>query len=124
MVGKNMTFNQAKKKYNNKVVSVLGRDYKISFKERWKKEDEDCCALANYEAHEIQICNKMCKEDFWYDWFVETIIHELIHCFMEESGLSRQLENRKSWVQNESAVEWFSKQLPKMVKILKELEIM
>ena len=48
----------------------------------------------------------------------EVIRHEIIHAFLNESGLSDC-----SWGCNEEIVDWFALQFPKMAMVFKELNV-
>lgn len=119
-----MTFQQAKKKYHNRIVNILGKPYTIKFTADWSKEDKDCAAIINYEHQTILIDENVIKNDWWFLSFKCTLIHEIIHGFMEESGLCRTIDEKDSWVQNEDNIEWFSKQWDKINGALKELELL
>lgn len=45
--------------------------------------------------------------------------HELIHAYLYESGLSYQCY----WAENEEMVDWFAIQIPKLVNLFEELNI-
>lgn len=60
-----------------------------------------------YESEEI-IKNKECK----------TIKHELIHAFLNESGL--EWNSPGAWAKNEEMVDRFAIQMPKLLKAFKE----
>lgn len=49
-----------------------------------------------------------------------TLRHELIHAFLDESGLKQN----SSWARNEEMVDWFANQLPKIFKVYKELNLL
>lgn len=46
----------------------------------------------------------------------ETIRHELIHAFLNESGLQWSSLAVDQWAKNEEMVDWFAIQMPKMLK--------
>lgn len=46
--------------------------------------------------------------------------HEIIHAFLEESGLSECCE----WARNEEMVDFFAQQIPKMVKVFNKIEVL
>jgi hypothetical protein len=46
----------------------------------------------------------------------ETIRHELIHAFLNESGLSYNSIAPEAWARNEEMVDWFAIQMPKLLK--------
>jgi len=53
----------------------------------------------------------------------ETIRHELIHAFLNESGLSwSSLGIENAWAKNEEMVDWFAIQMPKLLKAFKEAD--
>lgn len=50
----------------------------------------------------------------------ETIRHELIHAFLNESGLQwNSFAPEKAWAKNEEMVDWFAIQMPKMIAAFK-----
>ena len=50
----------------------------------------------------------------------ETIRHELIHAFLNESGLKwNSFIPEKAWAKNEEMVDWFAIQMPKLLKAFK-----
>lgn len=49
--------------------------------------------------------------------------HELIHAFMEESGLSHNFEHKSIGIE-ETVVDWFAIQSPKIYKVFAELDIL
>lgn len=52
----------------------------------------------------------------------ETIRHEVIHAFLNESGLSwNSFANEQAWAKNEEMVDWIAIQFPKIFKVFKEL---
>lgn len=50
------------------------------------------------------------------------IRHEIIHAFMEESGLSGNFEHKQIGIE-ETTVDWFAIQSPKIFKVFKELDL-
>lgn len=47
----------------------------------------------------------------------ETIRHELIHAFLNESGLQwNTFAKEEAWSKNEEMVDWFAIQMPKLLK--------
>ena len=46
-------------------------------------------------------------------------IHEIVHAFLHESGLSSNSE----WAMNEEIADWIALQLPKIISICNELNI-
>lgn len=50
----------------------------------------------------------------------ESLRHELIHAFLNESGLKANSE----WAQNEEMVDWFAIQSPKIFKLFEKMEVL
>lgn len=50
--------------------------------------------------------------------------HEIIHAFLNESGLSDNSGKADNWAKNEEMVDWFAIQSPKIYKVFEELDIM
>ena len=52
----------------------------------------------------------------------ETLRHELIHAFLNESGLKwNTLPVNTAWAKNEEMVDWIAIQFPKILKVFVEL---
>lgn len=118
-----------------KKVSVLGTDYTIRFVEQGQDEDMEKMHYAGYcdgVTHEIVILNlKSCD-----DWKNElestierkhncTVRHELIHAFLNESGLQwDSFTPQEAWAKNEEMVDWFAIQSPKIFKLFQELGVL
>lgn len=52
----------------------------------------------------------------------ETIRHEIIHAFLNESGLGwNSLPIEQAWAKNEEMVDWIAIQYPKISKVFREL---
>ena len=49
--------------------------------------------------------------------------HEIIHAFMDESGLSHNFEHKSIGIE-ETTVDWFAIQSPKIYKVFAELDIL
>ena len=50
--------------------------------------------------------------------------HEIIHAFLEECGLNDNSNAVAAWATNEEMVEWFATQLPKIIAVCAELDIL
>lgn len=50
-----------------------------------------------------------------------TLRHEVIHAFLAESGLRGSCTSGEPWSLNEEMIDWFALQMPKIVKVFKEL---
>ena len=53
----------------------------------------------------------------------ETMRHELIHAFLNESGLCwNSFTPEKAWAKNEEMVDWFAIQMPRLLKAFKDAD--
>lgn len=115
-------------------VSVLGTDYTIRFVEHGQDEYMEKMSFGGYcdaGAKEVVILNlKTCPE--WEkdpDAVIEqkeseTVRHELIHAFLNESGLQWSSNSVDAWAKNEEMVDWFAIQSPKIYKIFNDLGVL
>lgn len=114
-------------------VNILGTEYSITF----KKDEEvcsdmgvdigDCGGYCNAFSHEIVIANL----DYCDDG--ETAVnnlkktnmrHEIMHAFLNESGLGINANSSDCWAKNEEMIDWFAIQSPKIYKVFQELNIL
>ena len=116
-------------------VNILGTDYKIEVR---KFSEDDCLKRNNWQGYcdedlkLIVLADLDEKEHFQYDSeeqkdksIKETLRHEIIHAFLNESGLSYSaLQYQGAWAKNEEMVDWIAIQFPKIAKVYKELGIM
>ena len=57
--------------------------------------------------------------------YKETLRHEIVHAFLNESGLSSSsLRYNGAWAENEEMVDWIAIQSPKIFKVFEELDIL
>lgn len=113
-------------------VNVLGTEYTITI----KKYDEDevfgrrsidgycdswikqivVCDMSTYKGWEHELPETIASAQ------KETIRHEIVHAFLDESGLG---DNANAvdcgWPQNEEMVDWFALQGPKIYKAWQEV---
>lgn len=111
-----------------KVVDILGTEYKIIFKEFDGKQDVDGYSIdgyCDYTSKEIVIRNDNINElgDF-IDYQKHLLRHEIIHAFMSESGLRSNWQHAAQFGQDETTVDWFAIQSPKIYKVYKTLDIL
>ena len=114
-------------------ISVLGTDYTIRFVESGENEYMEQMGyggLCDGDSHEIFILLlKTCEE--WEkdpDEKIEAkqreiIRHELVHAFLNESGLRYNSHTPDgAWAKNEEMVDWFAIQFPKMLKAFQQAD--
>lgn len=117
-------------------VSILGTDYEIIRKrysedpyfEKWSLDGycdylnkviciADMTTYPGWEEETEETCKKQ---------EAGTLRHEIIHAFLNESGLqdsSGKVENI-GWAKNEEMVDFFAIQFPKIAKVFETLQIM
>lgn len=113
-------------------VNVLGTEYRI---EVHKVSEDDYMKnnrLAGYCAEErklIVIADMSEKTYFELDeseqeiFRKKTLRHELIHAFLNESGLSDNASTPSAaWAKHEEMIDWIAIQFPKMVKVFEEAD--
>jgi len=121
-------------------VNILGTPYRVEMR---KYEDDKTFELQGFSAYcweseklivvgdmdtfdgtvnagsekEDKIANRNCE--------CRDLRHEIVHAYLNESGLSSCSENPKNgWAKNEEMVDWFAIQSPKIFKTYKELGIL
>lgn len=104
-------------------VNVLGTKYKILL--RSSNEDRllrESSGYVDRTTKTIVICDKEpdCEiENF--DFHQKSVMrHEIIHAFMEESGLSGNSEHKSIGI-DETMVDWMAIQFPKISKAFKKV---
>lgn len=114
------------------VVGVLGTDYSISVckvsEDNYMKENR----LAGYcceESKKIVVAD-MSEADYFPSmdekeqevYKKKVLRHELIHAFLNESGLSDSANAfTGAWAKNEEMIDWLAIQAPKIIKAFREV---
>lgn len=98
-----------------RVISILGELWKINFN---VKIDDDVDAQTDPHERVINVA-----DDIAEGTDVKRIIrHEIIHAFMFESGLGFNFEH-KPYGHDETTIDWFAIQYPKIKKVYAQLGI-
>lgn len=104
------------------IVNILGTEYAI-IKEELKDVEYD--GFCDYTSKEIHIRTDNVNEVGNFESMMKKQLrHEIIHAFMAESGLQANWEHTQQYGHDETTVDWFAIQLPKIAKVYSELEIM
>ena len=114
------------------VVNILGTEYTIEvvkISECDILKENGWCGECNKTLHIIRIGDA--SEEEYYGKLSEkeqqivineTLRHEIIHAFLNESGLaSDSFRYDKAWATNEEMVDWFALQFPKIQKVFEEV---
>lgn len=100
-------------------VSILGTPYKII---REKFGNEDCDGETDYTSHQIRIRTDNINEVGDFDSMMKKQLrHEIIHAFMAESGLQANFEHYRQFGHDETTVDWFAIQFPKILEVFKQV---
>lgn len=118
----------------NMKINILGMEYRIEThkvsEDSYLEENE----LAGYcgEEEKLIVVADMSEEKYFTGmdenaqeaYWKKTLRHEIMHAFLNESGLSDS-SNRYggAWAKNEEMVDWFAIQSPKIFKVYLELGI-
>lgn len=116
-------------------VNILGTEYTIETHKVSEDEYLEKNRLAGYcgEDSKLIVIADMSEEKYFSDmnekekksYRKRTLRHEIIHAFLNESGLSDN-SNRfdGAWAKNEEMVDWFAIQSSKIFKVFVELGIL
>ena len=100
-------------------VSILGTPYKI-IREKFGNEDID--GETDYTSHQIRIRTDNINKLGDFDVLMKKQLrHEIIHAFMAESGLQANFEHYRQFGHDETTVDWFAIQFPKMLEVFKQV---
>lgn len=99
-------------------IDILGAEWDIDFVD--VQDDpllKECDGYCDPTIHRIVIGNPC---DDWEiknhaGYLKQVVRHEMIHAFMYESGLGQDWEH-KQYGQEETVVDWFARQFPKLLK--------
>lgn len=112
-------------------VNVLGSEWTIKFgKESEYPNLKDMDGYTDSSVEEIVVDDFSAtdeepsrKKDI-EKYRKQVIRHELVHAFLEESGLGGNGCAAEHWEFNEEMVDWFAIQSPKIFKVFKELDLL
>lgn len=110
-------------------VNILGTEYEIKFGNEEKYPSlEGLDGYCDSSTKEI-VVDDMKKSEGQVrakgnlkDYQKTCLRHEIIHAFMEESGLSGNFEHKTIGIE-ETVVDWFAIQSPKIFKVFTELDL-
>lgn len=116
-------------------VNILGTEYRIEIHKVSEDSFMEEKGLAGYceEENKLIVIADMSEEKYFAGmdekaqetYRKKTLRHEIMHAFLNESGLSDS-SNRfdSAWAKNEEMVDWFAIQSPKIFKVFVELGIL
>lgn len=111
-------------------VSILGTTYSVHTGVSYQ-EDVALKGLFGYCSHIEQkiVVGDLLTCDGWSNEREEdlkaqerlTLRHEIIHAFLNESGLTSSSNGVDCWARNEEMVDWIAIQYPKIKKVFQQL---
>lgn len=102
-------------------INVLGTIYKIKKK---KLGNAGIDGFTDYTNRTIIIRKDNYNNVGDFKYLMEKQLrHEIIHAFMAESGLQSNYEHLQQYGHEETTVDWFAIQYPKIKKVFDELGI-
>ncbi len=116
-------------------VDILGAEYEIIYKEYSDEpyfEDKSCDGFCDSIDRKIVICILKThpnyggeKEEYCKKVEKYILMHEIIHAFLNESGLQDSaLSPPIAWAKNEEMIDYFAIQLPKITNVCKKLKLL
>lgn len=116
-------------------INILGTEYRIEIHKVSEDSFMEEKQVAGYceEENKLIVVADMSEEKYFVGmdekaqetYRKKTLRHEIMHAFLNESGLSDD-SNRfdGAWAKNEEMVDWFAIQSPKIFKVFVELGIL
>lgn len=103
-------------------VNILGTEYTIEPREL---KDEDVDGFTDNTSKIIVIRTDNVNDVGDFDYLQKKQLrHEIIHAFMSESGLQCNWQHIEQFGHDETTIDWFAIQLPKIFKLFQELDIL
>lgn len=103
-------------------IDVLGTEYVVKFKEL-NDEDIDGFCDNTQKLIVIRSDNENKVGDFKY-LQKKQLRHEIIHAFMSESGLQCNWQHIEQFGHDETTIDWFAIQSPKIFRVFTELKLL
>lgn len=100
-------------------INILGTECSIEFKEL---KDDGIDGYCDYSSKHIVIRSDNENKIENFEWLQKKQLrHEIIHAFMAESGLQANWQHLEQFGHEETVVDWFAIQSPKIFAVFMEL---
>lgn len=111
---------------DNTTVNILGTEYTIQFRNvEDDKHLQDADGYCDPTSHEIVIRKNNVNELANFEELKKrSLRHECIHAMMFESGLGHNFQHVNEFGHEETVIDWFALQYPKLTKVFQELNIL
>ena len=108
-------------------VKILGAEWTVQYRDR--ADDPLLGGIDGYTDYStrtivISKTNNETEIENHDAYYRRVTRHEVIHAFLEESGLSGNSCEVHAWAVNEEMVDWIAIQLPKIADVCLQLEIL
>jgi hypothetical protein len=111
----------------------LGTRYSIEIKTKESYsafKEENCVGTCESYSKRILICDPLSLDESWKsesyqtidNYLRETLRHELLHAFLNESGLKDDTLPSDCWSKNEEMIDWFAVMSPKIFQAYQSLD--
>lgn len=104
-------------------VNILGAIYTVY--ERSESEDarlRNCDGYLDWTTKEIVLEREIAGNLGDMEYYIKKVLrHEIVHAFAIESGLHECSGETEAWAMNETMVDWFARQGPKIYKAWAEV---
>lgn len=119
----------------NRKINILGTEYRIETHKVSENSYLEKNKLAGYcgEEEKLIVVADMSEEKYFTGmdekaqeaYRKKTLRHEIMHAFLNESGLSDSSNQYGgAWAKNEEMVDWFAIQSPKIFKVYSEMGLL
>lgn len=105
-------------------ITILGTPYSIKIHSESEDERLDGCdGYCDWTTKEIVVEQEVNGTLGAMDVYMKKVIrHEIVHAFLVESGLHECSGETDAWAANETMVDWFARQGPKIYKAWQEAD--
>lgn len=107
----------------DKEIKILGTNYRIFFDVPEDEMAENCDGQFDYSTKTIKVIKMKTDRNSVenIDAYKRKVLrHEIIHAFMFESGMWNNSGESEAWGLDETIVDWFAIQSPKIYKAFEE----
>ena len=111
-------------------LNILGTEYKIIFEPLSSMRIKHCNGYCDFTVKEIHV-NDFSEEEKEEGTLIDlkfyqnkVLRHEILHAFLYESGLYNNTKTDDDWARDETIIDWFAIQSPKIFKVFQELDIL
>lgn len=99
-------------------VNILGTEYTIDYTELKDKEYDGYCDMSS--KHIVLRSDNYYELEDFESHQKKQLRHEIIHAFLDESGLQANFEHANKWGHDETMIDWFAIQAPKIFEVFKQ----